>query len=275
MGTYAYMPPEQALGDVHRVDERADVFGLGAILCEILTGAAAYTGTDSPSLCRKAERADLADAFARLDGLRVPTPSWSRSRGPCSRADPDPPAPATPRPSRRAVTAHLAGVQDRLRASELARVRADAQATSPSARARKLTVALAGSVLLTALIGGGSWLSFRLSRDAADARDRPRGRRRPWPRPRPSAPRPGASALTTSRPGSAPSPPPRMRRTSSRVGRPDRGWRDGSRRSWRPSSRKPRRCASGRNSASRTVSSSRRSTWPDLKTRASRMAIST
>jgi hypothetical protein len=32
------MPPEQARGDLARLDERADVFALGAVLCEILTG---------------------------------------------------------------------------------------------------------------------------------------------------------------------------------------------------------------------------------------------
>src|SRR5262249_28079776 len=31
MGTYFYMPPEQARGEVDRLDERSDVFGLGAI----------------------------------------------------------------------------------------------------------------------------------------------------------------------------------------------------------------------------------------------------
>jgi serine/threonine-protein kinase len=33
LGTLAYMPPEQAKGEVESLDERADVFGLGAILC--------------------------------------------------------------------------------------------------------------------------------------------------------------------------------------------------------------------------------------------------
>ncbi|MEM7204339.1 MAG: bifunctional serine/threonine-protein kinase/formylglycine-generating enzyme family protein [Planctomycetota bacterium] len=47
MGTPAYMPPEQASGDVERMDERSDVFSLGAILCEILTGEPPYVANET------------------------------------------------------------------------------------------------------------------------------------------------------------------------------------------------------------------------------------
>src|SRR5262249_39177579 len=33
LGTAPYMAPEQAIGAVDRIDERTDVFGLGAVLC--------------------------------------------------------------------------------------------------------------------------------------------------------------------------------------------------------------------------------------------------
>ena len=67
MGTPAYMPPEQALGEVDRLDERADVFGLGAILCEILTGKPPYVGEDGSEVYRQARHGALDDCFDRLD----------------------------------------------------------------------------------------------------------------------------------------------------------------------------------------------------------------
>jgi serine/threonine-protein kinase len=67
IGTPAFMSPAQARGEVDLLDEQTDVFGLGAILCVILTGRPPYAGT-ADEVLTKAAAGDLADAFARLDG---------------------------------------------------------------------------------------------------------------------------------------------------------------------------------------------------------------
>ena len=70
LGTPAFMSPEQARGDVDRMDERTDVFGLGGLLCLILTGRPPYTGADARTVYRRAKDADLGDAHARLDACK-------------------------------------------------------------------------------------------------------------------------------------------------------------------------------------------------------------
>lgn len=66
-GTPAYLPPEQARGEIGRVDKRADVFGLGGILCEALTGYPPYTGVDAREVYRKAAAADIGEAVDRVN----------------------------------------------------------------------------------------------------------------------------------------------------------------------------------------------------------------
>lgn len=46
-GTPGYLAPEQARGEVDKIDERIDVFALGAVLYELLTGTPPYNQTDA------------------------------------------------------------------------------------------------------------------------------------------------------------------------------------------------------------------------------------
>lgn len=67
LGTLAYLPPEQARGALDQIDERADVFSLGAMLCEILTGHPPYTGPSINHVYLKAAEARVDEAWTRLE----------------------------------------------------------------------------------------------------------------------------------------------------------------------------------------------------------------
>jgi eukaryotic-like serine/threonine-protein kinase len=73
-GTPSYLAPEQARGEVARLDRRADVFGLGSLLCEILTGTATFTAPDADARWKLAAAGDTAAALERLDGCGAPLP---------------------------------------------------------------------------------------------------------------------------------------------------------------------------------------------------------
>lgn len=155
MGTPAYMPPEQALGEIDRLDARSDVFGLGAILCEILTGDPPYTGDTHTEVFRKASRAKLEECFERLDQQTTDAELNTIVRDALQPEPEDRIRDAGELAER--IGEYLASVETRMRDAELAKVEANARAVEERKR-RRVIMSLAASILTTLCVAGGGWL---------------------------------------------------------------------------------------------------------------------
>lgn len=170
MGTPAYMAPEQARGEVDQLDQRVDVFAIGSIFCEMLTGQPAFLGRNSGEIQRKAARGDLRDALARLDTLEQDYgKELTDLAKACLAVEPE------DRPRNAGEVAQRLGdyqarVQTRLRQSEIDVAAEKARSEEATKRAsverdrRRLATTLAASILGFVLLGGGGWAYFAQQR---------------------------------------------------------------------------------------------------------------
>ena len=166
-GTPSFMPPEQAGGEIDKLDERADVFGLGAVLCVILTGQPPFVGTDPEAVRLMAIRGQLDGAFARLGGC-----GDAELAKLCKRCL-APQREGRPRHAgevKEAVAAYLSGVEERARRAEVERAAAVVKAAEERKR-RKVQAALGlATAAVVGLVGFGLWWADR----AATTRNRER-----------------------------------------------------------------------------------------------------
>src|SRR5262249_33235621 len=148
LGTPAFMPPEQAIGAVDRVDARSDVFSLGGILCAVLTGRPPYVADTAEATRQLAARARLDDTHARLAACGA-EPALVALCLRCLASEPDD-RPRDAGEVAAAVAALRAAAEERARRAELDRVRAAEQG-----KRRRMLLAASGVVALVLLAGLG------------------------------------------------------------------------------------------------------------------------
>jgi serine/threonine-protein kinase len=153
LGTPGYMPPEQARGEIYQLDERCDVFALGAILCEVLTGRPPLAGSRGEVLRRTAAE-DLDEGFRRLECCRAEAELVRLARR-CLNPEPA----GRPRDAS-AVAAELGGYLARVeqRARDAERDAAAARARAEAERRARWRIVGLGCALM--LVGAAAALGF-------------------------------------------------------------------------------------------------------------------
>ena len=160
MGTPSYMPPEQAIGAIDQVNERSDVFGLGGILCAMLTGKPVFVGVDAESTRQLAAKGKVGDAFARLDACGAEPEVRALAKRclavePCER-------PANGYEVAKIVAKLRRDADDRAKQAEIGKVRSDT-------RRRVLTWSAAAVFVVLSAGAIASWVLANQAREAEKA----------------------------------------------------------------------------------------------------------
>ena len=155
IGTPRHMSPEQSRGDSESHSPRMDVFGLGTILFQILTGKTLYPGDSAREAVAKIQKGELADAYAELDQL-----SFSALNSLCRRClsvDPK------DRPANAAEVAdhtedYLAELQRELNRAEIEKTNAEFLHREQQKRLRSIALV---SILSMGLISAATYMTYR------------------------------------------------------------------------------------------------------------------
>ncbi len=169
LGTPAYMAPEQARGDIAAVDARSDVFALGSILLEILSGQPLHSGNSALSAAKDLRMESVDARLAEVDA----DPELLALARACLHSD-QAQRLASADDLRHRIESYLERLAARAREAEIEAASTRASLVAER-RSRRLTLALAstGFLVVTLVSSFFLWRSrqyARLERDSAVAR---------------------------------------------------------------------------------------------------------
>jgi tetratricopeptide (TPR) repeat protein len=172
LGTPAYMPPEQAAGEASKVGTRSDVFGLGAILCVLLTGKPPFEGKHQESVRLNAVRGRTEAALARLDACGADQGVVALCKR-CLEFDPEH-RPATADEVAVAISGLRRAADERARQAEHDRLATEVRAAEQTKRRRVIEWAAAAIIVVLVAGVAVSWWQAQRATDEAIRADEAR-----------------------------------------------------------------------------------------------------